>query len=43
MSVTETIEEVKDDFCRNYCKYAEECEERMEADEALRPCPLDKL
>lgn len=43
MTATEIIEQVKEDFCRNYCKYTEECEERMEKDEDLRECPLDRL
>lgn len=42
-TATEMIEEAKDEFCKGYCKYAAECEERMEKDELLRPCPLDKL
>lgn len=42
-TVSDVIEEAKNNFCRYYCKYTEECEERMEADEDLRPCPLDRL
>ena len=42
-SVTELIDQVKEDICKNYCKYAEECEERLENGEELRKCPLDKL
>lgn len=43
MSVTAILDEVKEDICKNYCKYAKECEERMEAGEELRECPLDRL
>lgn len=46
MSVTTVraiIAEVIADFCINYCKYAKECEERMEKGEELRDCPLDRL
>ena len=43
MTVIEILEEVKADFCNNYCKYKEECDEKMEADEDLRECPLDRL
>lgn len=43
MNVTDIIAEVKADFCRNYCKYAEECDARMANNEEQIPCPLDKL
>lgn len=43
MTATEITEQAKEDFCMNYCKYTEECEERMEKDEDLRECPLDRL
>jgi len=28
--ITELIEEVKDEFCTEFCKYAEECEKELE-------------
>ena len=43
MTVIEILEEVNEDFCMNYCKYKEECDEKMEANEDLRECPLDRL
>ena len=43
MNVTQILDEVKEDVCKNYCKYSKECEERMEAGEELRDCPLDRL
>ena len=43
MNVTQILEEVKEDFCKNYCKYSKECEERLEEGEELRDCPLDRL
>ena len=43
MKVTEIIEQVKQEFCMEYCKYYEECEERAENGEKLRDCPLDRL
>ena len=29
-SITEIIEDLRTDFCNNYCKYAEECDQRAE-------------
>lgn len=43
MNITQILEEVKTDFCLNYCKYAAECQERFEKGEELRDCPLDRL
>ena len=43
ITVEAMLEHIKEDFCNNYCKYAKECEERMDNGEELRPCPLDKL
>ena len=43
MNVTQILEEVKVTFCKEYCKYAEECEERLDKGEELRDCPLDRL
>lgn len=42
-SVTDIIEVVKEKFCINFCKYADECQAKLEAGEDLRPCPLDRL
>lgn len=43
ITITEIIEEVRHEFCRNYCKYTEECDRELEEEEFMRPCPLDKL
>lgn len=43
LTLTQILDEVKEDICKNYCKYAKECAERMEAGEELRECPLDRL
>lgn len=42
-TITEIIEEVRYEFCRNYCKYTEECDRELEEDEFMRPCTLDRL
>lgn len=42
-TVTEIIEEVKNDFCLNYCKYTGECDKKLDEGEDMRPCPLDRL
>ena len=41
--VIDVIEEVKDEFCRDFCKKAEECEANLKSGEELIYCPLDKL
>ena len=42
--ITEIIEEVKCEFCREFCKYAEECDKEIEEKgKVTRYCPLDKL
>lgn len=42
-NVTDIIAQVKDEFCNDYCKYTEECMDRLRNNEELRPCPLDRL
>lgn len=42
-SITEIIEDLRTDFCNNYCKYADECEDRAEEGKEPMPCPLDRL
>lgn len=43
MTVEKILEKVKDEICNNYCKYSEECTERLENNQQTRPCPLDYL
>lgn len=43
LTVTEIIEDVRNDICSNFCKYAEECDQKMEKNEEPRKCPLDRL
>lgn len=43
-TLTQILEEVKEDICDNYCKYAEQCYEAMEnGEEDSIICPLDRL
>ena len=42
-TVSDVIEEVKAEFCINFCKYTEECEKRLDNNEDLRECPIDRL
>lgn len=41
-NVTDIIAQVKEEICREYCKYAEECTEKLENGENVS-CPLDRL
>lgn len=41
-SITDIIEEVKDDMCNNYCKYTEACDAVMNNGGTFS-CPLDRL
>lgn len=48
MSVSEIIDEVKDDVCEKLCKYQAEWDEEKEGvdltdSEFCRNCPLDRL
>lgn len=48
MTVQEIIEEVKNDMCRNYCKYTDTWDEEAEGcelpeSEICANCPLNKL
>lgn len=43
LTVEIILEQVKNEFCNDYCKYTGECTEKMDNGEELRPCPLDKL
>lgn len=42
-TISEKIEEIKEEICKNYCKYEWECMNRLENNQDTRPCPLDKL
>lgn len=42
-TVTDIIAAAKDEFCTKFCKYAEECIEKIKNNEELRECPLDWL
>ncbi len=41
LTITELLSKATNEFCLNFCKYAEECEMNMLLDKELRPCPLD--
>lgn len=48
MTVTEEIEQIKEDMCRNYCKYPDTWDENVEGCElcesdVCRECPLNRL
>ena len=48
MSITETIEDVKEDICNNYCKYPGTWDEKKEGCElcesdVCKNCPLNRL
>ena len=43
-TLTQILEEVKDEICNNYCKYKAECDEALEDNDPDRiHCPLDRL
>lgn len=43
-SVTEIIEEVRHDFCQNFCKYADTYSDNDDLPEICKHrCPLDRL
>lgn len=45
-SASKIIEEVKEDICRNYCKYTESSYKSLEQDEVYakcEECPLNRL
>lgn len=41
-TVTKIIEEVKEEFCNDFCKRKEECEAKLDSGEWYY-CPLDRL
>ena len=41
-TVTDIIEEVKQEMCDGYCKYVKECNEMLDDGDDFY-CPLDKL
>ena len=41
-TVTMQIQEVIEEMCENYCKFKEECSEKIEKDEVIT-CPFDRL
>jgi len=41
-NVTDIIAQVKEEICRDYCKRAEECAQKLESGEDVS-CPLDRL
>ena len=43
LTVTEILDQVKDEFCNDYCRYTKECTEQFEKEGDTRPCPLDRL
>lgn len=48
MSITEQIEEIKDDICQHYCKYPDIWDEEAEGTELVdsehcRNCSLNRL
>lgn len=43
MTVTEIIDQVKDEICNDYCRYTKECTEQLEKEGDTRTCPLDRL
>ena len=43
-TLTQILEEVKEEICDNYCKFSKQCAELLENDEADSiVCPLDRL
>lgn len=47
-SITEQIEEIKEDICNNYCKYPDTWDEQKEGCELIdsehcQNCPLNRL
>ena len=43
-TLTQILEEVKEDICDNYCKYRDACEILIEEEELDDfTCPLDRL
>lgn len=42
-TLTQILEEVKEENYSQYCKYTEDCINRMEDNEEPRKCPLDRL
>ena len=41
-NVTDIIAQAKEEICRDYCRYTEECMEKLDNGEE-RSCPLDRL
>lgn len=41
-TVTMQIQEVIEEMCENYCKFKEECSEKIEKDEVIT-CPFNRL
>lgn len=44
-SVTDTIQEIAEDICDNFCKYRETCDDNCECEHIRNgnECPLDVL
>ena len=42
MTVTDIIEEVRQEMCNDYCKYHKECDKALEEGKDF-PCPLGRL
>ena len=44
-SITQLLEEIREDLCDNYCKYRDTCDENCECDITRDggTCPLDRL
>ncbi|MBR5316017.1 MAG: hypothetical protein IKU44_04420 [Firmicutes bacterium] len=44
ITVTKLIEEIREEMCKHYCKYNEQCEEALENNDLDSiVCPLDRL